>query len=318
MTAPPQGHTVAAILAGDRRAIGRLITRAESGDPDIVADLATLYLAGGKARMVGITGPPGSGKSTLIDQLVAHLRERGKSVAVLAVDPTSPFSGGAVLGDRVRMSRHQNDSGVLIRSMAARGALGGLADATGDALTILDAAGFDVLLVETVGVGQSEVDILAHADLVVLLQTADGGDGVQSVKAGVLEIADILIVNKADLPGTERMVRALSEMVAHRAATEAGWQTPVLTAQATSNQGVAVLAAAIDSFYAGRMARPADNARRRKQVRARALAVAQAALRRKLAASQMDARLEAQIAAVADRRAAPSSVARMLLSGELD
>jgi LAO/AO transport system kinase len=198
-----------AVVAGDRRMASRLITRAETGDDTIIPVLAELYRHGGKSRVIGITGPPGAGKSTLVDGLVTLFRKEGRTVGVIAVDPTSPFSGGDVLGDRVRMARHAGDAGVFIRSMATRGALGGLARAAGDALTILDALGRDVIIVESVGVGQSEIEIMSHAEAVVLLQTPMGGDDIQAVKAGILEIADIMVVNKKSVPGADRTVRML-------------------------------------------------------------------------------------------------------------
>jgi LAO/AO transport system kinase len=287
-----------------------MLSRAEAGDPAIVPDLQALYRAGGRAQVVGVTGPPGAGKSTLVDQMLGRLRAQGRRVAVLAIDPSSPFSGGAVLGDRVRMSRHAEDPGVLIRSMGARGQLGGLAPATGDALTILDAMGFDVVLVETVGVGQSEIDILAHADAVVLLQTAHGGDGVQMVKAGVLEIADIFVVNKADAPGADKMAAGLSETAAN-AMRDDPWTAPVVKTEATSGVGVDALMASLETYAAHRRAYPeADLARRRRQVRARVLALGEAGLRRRL--TREDRLLEAEIDAVIARRSDPHALAAQL------
>jgi LAO/AO transport system kinase len=302
----------AAILAGGRRAAARLLSRAEAGDEAIINDLRALYCAGGHARIIGFTGPPGAGKSTLVDRLVTELRTKGERVAVIAVDPSSPFSGGAVLGDRVRMGRHASDEGVLIRSMAARGILGGLAPATGDAVTILDAMRFDTILIETVGVGQSELDILAHADIVILLQTALGGDGVQTVKAGILEIADVLVVNKADTQGSDKMVRYLTEMAAHAAPRPDGWVPPVLAAQAVNGAGLDLLCDAIGAFFVHRAARPeVDLARRRRQVRARVLALTDAALRR-LLLQRGDAGLERRIDDIIARISDPHDLARLL------
>jgi LAO/AO transport system kinase len=306
-----------AVLAGDRRAAARLLSRAEAGDTAITGDLRALYLAGGRAKVIGVTGPPGAGKSTLVDRLVALLRAAGERVAVVAVDPSSPFTGGAVLGDRVRMSRHAEDDGVFIRSMAARGALGGLAPATGDAVTILDAMGFDTIIIETVGVGQSEIDILSHAETVILLQTAHGGDGVQMVKAGILEIADILVVNKGDAPGTDKMLRGLSEMVAHAAARPDGWTPPVLKTAAVNGDGVAELAGAITDFYNHRAAHPAaDEARRTRQVRARVLALTEAMLRRRLFRGD-EGGLDSEIAAIVARKSDPHDLADRLARGKL-
>jgi LAO/AO transport system kinase len=302
----------AAVLAGDRRAAGRLITLAETGDPAIEADLRLLYRAGGKSRVIGITGPPGAGKSSLVDCLTGQIRRQGGSVAVLAVDPSSPLTGGAVLGDRVRMHRHAEDTGVLIRSMAARGALGGLSHAAGDAFTVLDAMGFDTIIIETVGVGQSEIDILGLAEVTILLQTALGGDGVQSVKAGILEIADIIVVNKADAPGTTQMLRALEEMIAHRRPTAEGWQTPVLATEATTGAGVEKLVAAIDGFFqCAALHEDATRQRRRARARARLTTLAQVNLRRRLAAID-----EAALDAVIARRTDPHEAAALLVTAQ--
>ena len=269
--------TLDAVLARDIRASARLITRAESGDAALRPVLQALYRHGGHARVVGITGPPGAGKSTLVDQLVAHYRAHGKSVAVLAVDPSSPFSGGAVLGDRLRMGRHDTDRGVFIRSMATRGVLGGLSKAVGDALTVLDAMGWDIVIVETVGVGQSEMDIVRHAACIVLLQTAMGGDAVQIAKAGVLEVGDIFVVNKADVEGSARMVNALNEMVGNRAdhGEPDKWQHPVLKTEATTGHGTVELAEQIDRRFVFLAEHP-DAAREHRitQLRARALEIA--------------------------------------------
>jgi len=215
------------------------------------------------------------------------------------------------------MGRHADDAGVLIRSMAARGALGGLAPATGDAVTILDAMRFDTIIIETVGVGQSEIDILSHADLVVLLQTAHGGDGVQMVKAGILEIADLLAVNKADTPGSDKMVKGLTEMVAHAAPREDGWIPPVVATEAVSGTGVPELVAAIDRYFQHRAAHPeADRARRRRQVRARVLALTAASLRRRLFQGQSDA-LDVEIDAIIARVSDPHDLAGKLTKGSL-
>ncbi|HJP68962.1 MAG TPA: methylmalonyl Co-A mutase-associated GTPase MeaB, partial [Sphingomicrobium sp.] len=207
---------VEAIESGDRRAASRLISRAETGNIGIVPALAALYRRGGKARTIGVTGPPGAGKSTLVDRLVQHYRREGQTVGVIAVDPTSPFSGGAVLGDRVRMGRHADDPGVFIRSMATRGVLGGLTRAIDDVVIILDALGLNILIVETVGIGQSEIDVASHADAVLLLQTPMGGDDVQAIKAGIGEIADIIVVNKMSAPGASDTLRMFQKILHER------------------------------------------------------------------------------------------------------
>ena len=240
-----------AVAAGHIRSAARLITRVERDDPGVVPLLQALYRRGGRSRVVGVTGPPGAGKSTLINALVRHWRRAGLSVAVLAIDPSSPFSGGAVLGDRLRMMDHSGDAGVFIRSMASRGHLGGLSRATGDALTVLDAMPWDVVLIETVGVGQNETDIMRHAAVVVLLQTPMGGDDVQAAKAGINEIGDIFVVNKADHKDADHTVQMLAEMIAlaQRLHAERSWTPPVVKTQATTGEGVAELVAHIDRCF---------------------------------------------------------------------
>ena len=240
-----------AVAAGHIRSAARLITRIERDDPGVVPLLQALYCRGGRSRVVGVTGPPGAGKSTLINALVRHWRRAGLRVAVLAIDPSSPFSGGAVLGDRLRMMDHSGDAGVFIRSMASRGHLGGLSRATGDALTVLDAMPWDVVLIETVGVGQNETDIMRHAAVVVLLQTPMGGDDVQAAKAGINEIGDIFVVNKADHKDADHTVQMLAEMIAlaQRLHAERSWTPPVVKTQATTGEGVAELVAHIDRCF---------------------------------------------------------------------
>lgn len=241
-----------AVVAGHIRTAARLISRVERDDPEVVPLLQALYRMGGRNRVVGVTGPPGAGKSTLISCLVGHWRKQGLKVAVLAVDPSSPFSGGAVLGDRLRMVDHSGDAGVFIRSMASRGHLGGLSRATGDALTVLEAMPWDIVLVETVGVGQNETDIMRHASVVVLLQTPMGGDDVQAAKAGINEIGDVFVVNKSDHKEADRTVQMLEEMLAlgQRLHSERTWRPPVVKTQATKGEGVAELAAQIDRCFA--------------------------------------------------------------------
>ncbi|WP_340317943.1 methylmalonyl Co-A mutase-associated GTPase MeaB [Rhizorhabdus argentea] len=303
------------IIAGDRQAAARLITRVELGDIGVSPILEHLYLNGGNARVVGVTGPPGAGKSTLVDSCVTMWRAAGKRVAVLAVDPSSPLSGGAVLGDRVRMGRHAGDPDVLIRSMAARGALGGLAEAAGDALTIIDALGFDIIVVETVGVGQSEIEVLTQADVVIVLQTPEGGDGIQSVKAGLLEIADIFVVNKVDVAGAERMVRNLREMVAHRKPTIEGWNTPVIPLQANRGEGVSTLIAAVDDFFdCWRGSSDQGRERSIRRMQARVVALAHGLLRRHLSGIQDDPDINALIAGTVSRTMDPHAAAHRLVA----
>ncbi len=206
------------VAAGEARAVARLISGLEDGEPRAVAALRSLHRATGKAHIVGITGPPGSGKSTLTDKLIRHLRGTGARVGVIAVDPSSPFSGGAILGDRLRMQDHATDPGVFIRSLASRGKLGGLSRATAAAARVLDAAGYDWVIIETVGVGQSEVDIVRIADTVVLVSVPGLGDDIQVIKAGIMEIGDIFVVNKADREGADRVVREIKGMLETAAA----------------------------------------------------------------------------------------------------
>ena len=209
MAAPPDA-LAARVRAGDSRAIARAISQIEDGEPSGGAPLVgALFPHTGRAYLVGITGVPGGGKSTLVDQLIATIRAAGLKVAVLAVDPTSPFSGGAVLGDRVRMNRHAADGGVFVRSMATRGHLGGLSRTTGDAALVLDAAGFDVVLIETVGVGQDEVEVAQTADATVVVLVPGTGDDVQAMKAGIMEIADVFVANKADREGIDHLEQAV-------------------------------------------------------------------------------------------------------------
>lgn len=220
----------------DRRSIARAITLIEGASDEAEALAEALYPLTGNAYIVGITGPPGAGKSTLLNRLIAHLRDEGLTVGVIAVDPTSPFSGGALLGDRIRMTEHALDEGVFIRSMGTRGHLGGLAAATQDAVRVLDAAGYDVILVETVGVGQTELSIMELADTVVLVLTPGAGDIVQVWKAGIMEIADLFLVNKADREGVRKLIADLEEML--DLAGERAWRPPVVATVATERRGI--------------------------------------------------------------------------------
>jgi len=217
-----------AVRSGDVRALARAISLAEDRDPQATALVAELQPSTGNAHLVGVTGSPGTGKSTLVDGLVKVIRDAGQTVGVIAVDPSSPFTGGAVLGDRIRMSRHTLDKGVFIRSMGARGHLGGLAAATREAIHLLDAFGREVVIVETVGVGQSELEISTICDTVVLVMMPESGDAVQSIKAGILEIADIFVVNKADLAGADKTRRMIQDAMA--LGPKLAWQPPIVLA----------------------------------------------------------------------------------------
>ena len=225
------------LLAGEQRALSRLITLLERGDPAAAEAMKAVDGHTGRAYTVGITGPPGSGKSTIVDQLTRLVRETGSSVGIIAVDPTSPFSGGAILGDRIRMQRHYLDSGVFIRSVAARGQTGGLPRIVKSMVRALDAAGTDLILVETVGVGQTELGIISVADTVVVALNPESGDAIQTLKAGVMEIADVYVVNKADRAGADQMAMAITGML-HLSAVSPKWSPPVLLTAALTGQGI--------------------------------------------------------------------------------
>lgn len=237
------------IRSGDPRAIARAISAIEDREPDSEKLLAALFPYTGNAFLVGITGTPGAGKSSLADKLAAHYRRQQKSVGIIAVDPTSPFTGGALLGDRIRMQQHATDAGIYIRSMATRGALGGLAQATSDAALVLDAAGKEIILIETVGVGQDEVEIVKLADATVLVLVPGMGDEVQTFKAGIMEIADVFVVNKVDRGGAEKLIHELNVLLGLSMRTN-GWRPPIIKTVATEGTGVEELAQALGDYAA--------------------------------------------------------------------
>ena len=300
------------LLTGDPRALARAISLVEDGDPAGREIVQAVFPRTGRAAVAGFTGPPGVGKSTLLAALVGHRRAAGRRVAVLSVDPSSPFTRGALLGDRIRLTRHFLDPGVFIRSMASRGALGGLSEATLQAVLLMDAWGADDVLVETVGVGQADVDIVDHADTVVLVLMPGSGDSIQAIKAGIMEIPDLVVVNKADHPGADAVVREVRAALTLGAAPER--PVPILRTEAPAGVGVPDLARHIDEHRAAIAAAGELEERRRRNLRSEVLALAAQRLRRRLeqrvAVDPDAARVLDEVAA---RRLDPASAAERLL-----
>jgi LAO/AO transport system kinase len=273
-------------LTGDTRALARLLSLVEDESPRMREVIRNLLPRTGQARIIGLTGAPGVGKSTMTGALVGAFRAAGRRVAVLAVDPTSPFTGGALLGDRIRMQEHATDEAVFIRSMASRGHLGGLAATTPQAIRVLDAAGFELIIIETVGVGQAEVAIASLADSVAVLLAPGMGDAIQAAKAGILEVADLFIVNKADKPDAQQVVRDLRNMLALGAIEPGGWKPPIITATATKgpqDEGVAEVAVRLDAHWDWLRSSGELQRRRRARAREEITALAFAALRGRVA-----------------------------------
>jgi LAO/AO transport system kinase len=303
-----------ALLSGNRRALARGITVAETGGAAARELLSAVYAHTGHAHIVGVTGAPGAGKSTLVNALALHWRVAGRTIGIIAVDPTSPFTGGAILGDRIRMQPLGGDPGIFIRSMASRGRLGGIARATGDAIGLLDAAGFDIILVETVGAGQSEVEIAGAAHTTVVIEVPGMGDDVQAIKAGILEIADIFVINKADREGADTLMRQLRSMLLLGGSPQSGWAPSILPAVAMRNEGIAAVAEAVERHLEHLRAtgQLADRERTR-AAREFQLIIQEAAL------EQMRARVaapawDALVARIAERELDPYTAAAQLLS----
>jgi LAO/AO transport system kinase len=304
------------LLDGDRRALARAISLVENDDPEGWALVREVYPRTGNARIVGFTGPPGVGKSTLIGRLIEQARARDRQIAVLSIDPSSPFTKGALLGDRIRLSDHFLDRGVFIRSMASRGSLGGLSEATLQAALLMDASGKDDVFLETVGVGQAEVDIIDHADTVVLVLMPGSGDSIQALKAGVMEIPDVIVVNKSDHPLTDTMVREIRGVLS--LGPQEGWRVPILKTEASRGEGIAELAEKIGEHHAFIREQGTLAERRRRNLMNEVLALATARLRRRLEAQvHDDESVQELLDEVVARRLDPASAAAKLLEREL-
>ena len=313
MAVTATGDLLARARTGDKRSIARLVSVVENDEPGAAEAMRALYPQTGRAQIVGITGPPGGGKSTLVNRLAGTYRERASRVAVVAVDPSSPFTGGAILGDRIRMRERFLDEGIFIRSMASRGHAGGLARATARVINVLDALGTDVVLVETVGVGQEEVDVIRVVDTVCLVTVPGLGDDIQAIKAGIIEIADVLVVNKADRPGADETARDLAQMLS--LARDRPWKTPIVRTSAQSGDGLPQLVEAIDRHRAWSRESGEYLARRRAAARSEVEALLQEALLRELAGRVGESRLDAAVARVAERSLDPYAAVEELLRG---
>ncbi len=312
----PELDFVDKLLAGDPRTIARAISRVENYSPDAADLMKAVFPRTGRALVIGITGAPGAGKSSLVDKLALHYKDAGRRVGIICVDPSSPFSGGAILGDRIRMATLGLDKNVFIRSMATRGNLGGLSRATVDAVAILDAAGFDIVIVETVGVGQDEVEIVKTADVSVVVLVPGMGDDIQAIKAGIMEIGDVFVINKADREGVLRTQKELDALLslAHRPDM---WQPPIVKTVATENKGIEDLAAAIESY--GEFQKSSDSAISRRQAIAkwRLLELLRERLLNDLVARNgAEQRLEELALAIAEKEKDPYSAVEEMLGAD--
>src|SRR5437764_2386747 len=317
---PPQARTAAdlvePLLAGDKRALARAISLVEDDDPEGWALVREVYPKTGNAAVIGFTGPPGVGKSTIIGRLVAEARANDRDVAVLSIDPSSPFTQGALLGDRIRLSDHFLDPGVFIRSMASRGSLGGLSEATLQAALLMDASGKDDVFLETVGVGQAEVDIIDHADTVVLVLMPGSGDSIQALKAGVMEIPDVIVVNKAEHPLTDTMVREIKGVLA--LGPREGWDVPIVKTEAVRGQGVEELVDKLAEHRAYIESEGTLTERRRRNLMNEVLAIATFRMRRELEASvREDPDVKDLLDRVVSRELDPASAATTILDNRV-
>ena len=307
----------AQVRAGDTRAISRAITAIENSDPRAEDLLRELFPFTGRAYLIGVTGAPGTGKSTLVGKLAAHYRAQGKTVGIIAVDPTSPYTGGAVLGDRIRMQGHATDSGIFIRSMATRGFFGGLARATADAALVLDSAGKQIVLIETVGVGQDEIDVVRLAECTLVLVVPGLGDDVQNMKAGLMEVADIFVLNKAERDGADRLEQQLHAMLELAPSADKGgrvWQPPVIRTTATEGKGIGELAEAIEKFHEQRQESGEERARILEYWKQRLLLLLETQLLTRALGNDGQRALESLAFEVAERKKNPYTAVRELIA----
>jgi LAO/AO transport system kinase len=312
---PPEGTLAERLLAGDKRALARAISLVEDDDPDGWALVREVFPHTGRAAVVGITGAPGAGKSTLIGAIVKNRRAADRTVAVLSIDPSSPFTQGALLGDRIRLTEHFLDPGVFIRSMANRGALGGLSEATLQAALLMDAAGRDDVFLETVGVGQAEIDVIDHADTVVLVLMPGSGDSIQALKAGIMEIPDVIVVNKSDHPLTDTMIREIRGVLS--LAPQRGWRVPIVKTEAARGEGIAELVERLDEHRAHIEQEGTLSERRRRNLRNEIVALATSRLRRRLEERlDRDEDFQATLDEVVARRLDPATAAQAILDRE--